>query len=158
LELLEELLANYQGTLLLVSHDRAFVDNVVTSTLVFEGEGKIQEYIGGYQAWLNQRKATAAMNTPSGKIEEPSLAEKSKQIKKLSYKDQKELDEFPKLIEKLETKQSELQALITNTEFYKQEQSEITKKLAECKKIEEELEAAYARWAELEALNEAVKK
>src|SRR6202035_2299439 len=103
LEKLEELLFIYPGTLLLVTHDRAFLDNVVTSTLVFEGKGKIQEYIGGYQDYLRQCKS----NVPKKesvviKNETKKKPDKVKQNKKLSYKEQNELEALPKIIEQLE--------------------------------------------------------
>lgn len=149
LELLEDLLANYTGTLLLVSHDRTFIDNVVTSTLVFEGEGKIQEFIGGYQDWLRQRKVPEQTKSQKVQDEKPSK-EKSRDSKKLSYKDQKELAELPKKIEELEKKQSEWQAKMANPDFYKKGQDEIAASMEKLKTIQLEIEKAYARWSELE--------
>ena len=100
LDLLEELLIDYKGTVILVSHDRAFLNNVVTSTLVFEGDGTINQYVGGYDDWLRQRKTIEQSTSTTGvKIKPKSLLE----VKKLSYKDQRELDELPKKIELLET-------------------------------------------------------
>jgi ABC transport system ATP-binding/permease protein len=153
LELLEELLADFQGTLLIVSHDRAFLDNVVTSTLVFEGEGHIQEYIGGYQDWLLQRKAPLEPVTNEKTAAKPAENEKSKQTKKLSYKDQRELDEFPQRIEKLETQQHELQQQTSDGAFYQQNATKVAETLEKLQQITAELEHAYVRWAELEELS-----
>ena len=151
LELLEELLANYQGTLLIVSHDRTFLDNVVTSTLVFEGNGKIQEYIGGYQDWLRQTKPTVAQTpTTSAKATKDNAnKDKPKQPKKLSYKDQKEAEELPKKIETLEKEQSDLLQITTSADFYQQPQEKITIAMDKLKKLEQDLEVAYRRWEEL---------
>jgi ATP-binding cassette subfamily F protein uup len=154
LELLEERLVDYTGTLLLVSHDRAFLDNVVTSTLVFEGNGRIEEYVGGYEDYLRQRKASFA----SAKINEK---EKNKKVieapiktaensKKLSYKDQLELQELPKKIEKMEAEKKTLQVLMTDPEFYKRSKEEIAKVGQQLNTIESELSKAYQRWEELE--------
>lgn len=147
LELLEELLAEFPGTLLIVSHDRAFLDNVVTSTLIFEGDGKIEEYIGGYQDWLRQRKPP----TPVTKIEtsKPSV-EKVKQPKKLSYQEQKDLIELPKLIEKMEAEQQELQNIISDPAFYQNKAEKIAETLEKLKRLESELKEAYQRWEILE--------
>jgi ATP-binding cassette subfamily F protein uup len=151
LEMLEEKLVDYQGTLLLVSHDRAFLDNVVTSVFVFEQEGVINEYIGGYAEWFvldEQRKQQAAKSKPVDTIKN----EKAKAKKKLSFKEQKELDTLPNIIDQLEAEQVKLTELISGAEFYKQEQSDINKTLEKVKETEQELEQAYKRWDELEAL------
>jgi ATP-binding cassette subfamily F protein uup len=154
LELLEELLMDFTGTLLLVSHDRAFLDNVVTSTLVFEGQGRIGEYVGGYSDWLRQRKATAPAAAGGGKAKpKPAPAtppDASGKPKKLSYKDQRELDGLPARIESLETEQSELQAVTSDPDFYRQEPDTITATLARLEALSAELEACYVRWEELE--------
>jgi ATP-binding cassette subfamily F protein uup len=148
LELLEELLCQYQGTLLLVSHDRAFLDNVVTSTLVFEGDGVIQEYVGGYQDWLRQRKTSSPRSeTPSTPKTNP---EPAKANKKLSYKEQRELEELPKKLEQLEKQQAELQQLTATPEFYQEKPEAIAKTLADLKSISDTIEKAYARWEDLE--------
>lgn len=152
LELLEELLAQFTGTVLLVSHDRAFLDNIVTSLLVFEGNGKVNEYIGGYQDWLKRseklaiNKKTVDASSPSSVIKETPIRKKDQ---KLSYKEQKELAELPQKIDQLETKQAELIAKTSNPEFYQQAQEKITQALAELKQIEAELANAYSRWEEL---------
>lgn len=150
LELLEELLSDYPGTLLLVSHDRAFLDNVVTSTLVFEGEGVIQEYVGGYQDWLQQRKQVAPPPAEVAKPIESVIAAPARTIKKMSYKEQRELAELPQQIEQLEAEQSKLQTLTTNAEFYQQPAETVKTTLETLQKLTEQLEAAYVRWEELE--------
>lgn len=150
LELLEELLSQYQGTLLIVSHDRTFLDNVVTSTFVFEGNGKIQEYIGGYHDWLNQKKPETS-SKPTQDISKKE--DKPKQNKKLSYKDQRELEELPKKIEQLETEQAELMEITSRSDFYSQSQDVVTQAMDKLKKLETELARAYDRWEELEKNN-----
>ena len=161
LELLEELLCNYDGTLILVSHDRTFLDNVVTSTFAFEGDGVIHEYVGGYEDWLRQSKSrnkqATQKNQPGTKPEtKPATGNTTKKKvaqekpkAKLSYKDQRELDALPGLIEKLETEQLEIQAVMAEADFYKQDASETTKVMARLAELEKELEAAYQRWDEL---------
>lgn len=153
LELLEELLGNYQGTLLLVSHDRAFLDNVVTSTLVFKGQGRIEEYIGGYQDWLRQDPQISADKTVSK--QQAKVKETAKQSTRLSYKDQRELNELPALIEKLEAEQAELHHKIADPQFYQQDAARIASVLDRLKMLEQELTVAYQRW---EALEEMAKK
>jgi ATP-binding cassette subfamily F protein uup len=154
LELLEELLSDYQGTLFLVSHDRTFLDNVVTSTLVFEGEGKIQQYVGGYQDWLRQRK-TANPSKPE-KTPAPTssntLSESNKAIenKGLSSKDQRELETLPKKIEALEAERTTLHALIGTPDFYQKEPAFINQHLEKLKQLEETLQTHYHRWEALD--------
>ena len=147
LELLEEQLLNYKGTLLLVSHDREFIDSIVTSTLVFEGNGKIGEYIGGYNDWLRQRPSVELPRAEKPK-EQKSVAQPA--AKKRSYKIQRELDELPKKIEILENEQSELEQVMSDADFYKQEPKSISATQDRYNAISEELEQAYTRWAELE--------
>ncbi len=144
LELLEELLGNFQGTLLLVSHDREFLDHVVTSTLIFEGQGKIEEFIGGYHDWLQQRKPVQ-IQAVAKKIEKPAKANK-----KLSFKEQQELMLLPKKIEELEKEQQELHALLADPEFYQQNFELVAQTTEKIKKIESDLKMAYQRWEELE--------
>jgi ATP-binding cassette subfamily F protein uup len=152
LELLEELLMDYQGTLLLVSHDRAFLDNVVTRSLVFEGDGRIGEYVGGYSDWLRQKK-TEEKTARQGAVPGSAPAEKEKAQKpgKLSYKDQRELDSLPARIEGLENEQAQLQEAVSDAAFYQQPAEEISTTLARLESIAGELEEGYARWENLEA-------
>jgi ATP-binding cassette subfamily F protein uup len=158
LELLEERLVEYTGTLLIVSHDRVFLDNVVTSVIVFEGNGVVSEYVGGYSDWLaysqSQIKEQAKANKKQAKAEKSQTVEETSKKKKLSYKEQKELTELPATIEALESKQEELNAQIALPEFYQQEQSAINSVLEELAQVGTDLEQAYARWDELEALAE----
>ncbi len=157
LELLEAQLVEWPGTLLLVSHDRVFLDNVVTSTIVFEGEGRIEEYVGGYADWLRQRrKQTKAAITGSragaaaGKSAESAPAPATPP-KKLSYKEQRELEQLPHRIEVLESEHSQLQAKIASPEFYKDGSEGIAKALARATAVEAELLVVYARWDDLES-------
>lgn len=151
LELLEELLSNYEGTLLIVSHDRAFLDNVVTSSLVFEGHGKIQEYIGGYTDWLQQAKRHVKRDEKNV-IKESVITDKQVEKKKLSFKEQQELKELPKKIEKLEAEQSKLQELVATSDFYQQAPDKIANTLSRLKELENEILLIYQRWEELEQL------
>ncbi|MEJ2685609.1 MAG: ATP-binding cassette domain-containing protein, partial [Gammaproteobacteria bacterium] len=152
LELLEELLTGYEGTLLLVSHDRAFLDNVVTSTLAFEGDGRIGEYVGGYQDWLRQRPAPQSGSAPAAAPPAPARrpASGGGKSRKLSYKDQRELDGLPARIEALEAEQQSLQARTSEADFYQQDREAIADTLARLEAVGEELEQAYARWETLE--------
>ncbi len=156
LELLEELLLEYSGTLLLVSHDRAFLNNVVTSTIVMEGNGVINEYSGGYDDWLTQRSAVIPETKPKVKNSEPVVKEeqpaKEKIIvpRKLSFKEERELETLPVKIEKLETEQEELYTLLADVNFYQKGPTEIAKAKAKLEKIEDELLRMYQRWEYLE--------
>ncbi len=156
LELLEELLSEFDGTLLLVSHDRAFLDNVVTSTIVFEGDGKLGEYVGGYQDWYDyqQQHDTSGEiigNKPK-KPENRSIKQVAATAKsaKLSYKDQRELDSLPEKIESLESKQQALDEQINDPGFYQQDQQYIQDKLSDLAEVAQDLEQAYQRWDRLE--------
>jgi ABC transport system ATP-binding/permease protein len=150
LELLEELLSDYQGTLLLVSHDRTFIDNVVTSMLIFTGAGQITEYIGGYNNWQHTIKQTSKVRpeTIKNQQEKSSL----KQQKKLSYKEQKELDDLPKLIENIEAEKNKLEKRIADPEFYKQNANSIKESMNSLQQLESSLRAAFIRWEELEKI------
>ncbi len=155
LELLEELLLNYQGTLLLVSHDRAFLNNVVTSTLVFEGDGRINEYVGGYDDWLWQRQAmekSKAEKKAAPKVAKKPVGEAAVKAKKLSYKDQRELDALPKRLEELEEGVDQLQTTMSDPTFYQQSAEEMAKANEQLQSLETELATAYERWEALEAL------
>jgi len=148
------LLTDYQGTLLLVSHDRAFLDNVVSSTLVLEGNGQIGEYIGGYSDWLRQRPAAAtavaaAAAKPGLTRDEPTPTATATPKRKLSFKDQRELDLLPARIEQLETDIAARGEAMTAPEFFKQHAAEITKANDAVAKLQAELDGVYARWAEL---------
>jgi ATP-binding cassette subfamily F protein uup len=158
LELLEEKLVDFDGTLLLVSHDRAFLDNVVTSVFVLDGSGEVDELVGGYTDWINHVKQTKqAEAVKVTKQEKPAAPAPTRTAtkKKLSFKEQQELAKLPELIDELETKQAELNRQISEPEFYKQDPITVAKTLDELKQIDEKLEQVYLRWDELEALTEA---
>ena len=148
LELLEDLLADYAGTLLLVSHDRTFLDNVVTSTLVFEGEGKVGEYVGGYEDWARQRAAAERTEAPK-RASAPIEDRRGNGTRKLSYKEQRELEALPGKIESLEAEQSQYHKLMGDGGFYKQPGDKITAAIGRLEAITRELEECYARWESL---------
>lgn len=150
LELLEELLMEYPGTLLIVSHDRAFLNNVVTSTLVFEGDGQVKDYAGGYDDWLRQKQATAAQAQAATVKQEPIRA-KPERAKKLSFKDRRKLETLPQLIEQLETEQADLHQKMADPAFYQQGGAEIARLTNDLETIHQRLQTAYARWEELES-------
>jgi ATP-binding cassette subfamily F protein uup len=151
LELLEELLIGYDGTLLLVSHDREFLDHVVTSTLVFEGGGRIAEYVGGYADWLAQRPAIVKKSAPAPE-EAPKPRGKSERPRKFLNREQRELDELPGVIERLEVEHAEIAAKLADPATYQRESESVPRLQAELADNESRAHAAYARWEELEAL------
>lgn len=159
LELLEELLGDYTGTLLLVSHDRDFLDNVVTSTLVLEGEGKVGDYIGGYSDSLRQRPAptqTAMAVAKASATAAPAAAPAAPVAdvapkRKLSFKDARELEQLPAKIEQLELDVEGLTAAMNDPSFYTRTSAEVTAHTQKLTKVQAELDAAYARWQELDA-------
>jgi ATP-binding cassette subfamily F protein uup len=151
LELLEERLMEYSGTILLVSHDREFLNNVVTSTLVFEGDARVKEYAGGYDDWLAQR----ALEPPSAPEKVPVKVKKprpdAKRVRRLSYHEKRELEALPELIEKLEAEQERLHEAMSAPAFYQGNRDEIVAVTCELKSVEERLAEAYQRWERLEA-------
>jgi ATP-binding cassette subfamily F protein uup len=169
LELLEQLLLDFDGTILLVSHDREFLDNVVTSTLVFEGEGRVAEYVGGYTDWLRQRaRATAAgkaasttnvsSSTAAPSITSPlpvaaSTTEAPRKVAKLSYKLQRELDGLPARIEELEKELGAINARIEAADFYQQSKTATSAVLAELASKQLEHDTCFERWLELSGEN-----
>jgi ABC transport system ATP-binding/permease protein len=153
LELLEDLLADYKGTLLLVSHDRSFLDNVVTSTLVFEGGGKVGEYVGGYEDWARYRERMAAEGLQSSMQSLPATAPAPKpkaKSAKLSYKEQRELETLPGRIEALEAEQAQLHAELSDESLHRGAREKIAAAAARLEELSRELEACYARWQDLE--------
>ena len=152
LELLEELLLDFPGTLLLVSHDRVFLDNVVTSCLVFEGGGRVREYVGGYSDWLRQRPAPepVAAATPKPAPKPTTRPVPPPAPGKLSYRERRELEQLPAHIEALEQRQRDWQARTADPAFYQQEPAAVARQLAELRALDTELEAAYERWEALE--------
>jgi ATP-binding cassette subfamily F protein uup len=155
LELLEGLLVDWPGTLLLVSHDRTFLENVVTSTLSFEGEGRVQEYVGGYEDWLRQRTVAVAPSpspTPLSATPQPvNRSAGSPTRRKLAYHEQREFDQLPSRIESMEARVTELEAAIAHQDFYKEPQAAIAEKMASLEQLKADLLAAYARWDELDS-------
>jgi ABC transport system ATP-binding/permease protein len=157
LELLEELLADYPGTLILVSHDRDFLDNVVTSSLVMEGNGRVGEYVGGYTDWLRQRPVAAApvgapkltpQVAPTPAVATPATQPSGK--RKLGYKEQRELDQLPALIESLEAQVAQATARIASPELYREGNDKVLAANQALSGLQAKLDAAYARWNELD--------
>ena len=161
LEVLEQTLLEYEGTLLVVSHDRAFLDNVVTSLLAFEGGGKIREVVGGYAEWqrikaqeaLNDPADKSKVSAPVAKMPEPVNTQPTTSPKprtKLSYKDQRELEQLPAQIDAMEAEQAELTAQTADAAFYQKDAASIQTVMDRLVTLGEALNTAYARWAELD--------
>jgi len=161
LELLEDLLGAYRGTLLLVSHDREFIDNVVTSTLVLEGDGHVGEYVGGYSDWLRQSSPARHSResgdpAPLAAVPEKALDfrfrgnDKEKDKRKLSYKDARELELLPARLEALEAEMAARTQAMHDPAFFKQDSATVTAANQALAALQAELDAAYARWQELE--------
>jgi ATP-binding cassette subfamily F protein uup len=154
LELFEALLVEYEGTVLLVSHDRAFLNNVVTSTLVFEDGGRLSEYVGGYDDWLRQRPPPAAAAEP--KPPQPARPrEKPARPRTLTFKERFELEALPARIEALEEETRALRATLADPEFYRTAGAEVARVNASLAAQEAALAAAYDLWAELESIRES---
>jgi len=152
LELLEERLLDYSGTILLVSHDRAFLNNVVTSTIVFEGNGHLEEYVGGYDDWLRQRQMPENPET-SAKGAKPRREKASREKNKLSYRETRELEALPEMIETMEKEKAEIIAAISSPEFYvRSNPAQMTAANTRLEALEKELNEAYQRWEQLENL------
>ena len=166
LDLLEERVAGFDGTLLLVSHDRAFLDRVATSLLVLEGDGRVQEFVGGWsdwRAWRDERDARLQQDTlqqrpKSSAIEKETDASfvastdiSATKRRKLSFKEQREFEAMPQRIEELEARKSELDTHVADPTFYSRPQAELRDTLAALQALSTEIETAYDRWAELEA-------
>ena len=147
LDLLEELLADFGGTVFLVSHDRDFLNRTVTGTLVFEGEGEVGEYVGGYDDWLRQRPQPAAPAPPPKPVREKPAKERPR---KLTFKERQELSELPQRIEELEARQAALHAKMADPAFYREAGDAVAAARKRLEELEGELAAAYARWSELE--------
>jgi ATP-binding cassette subfamily F protein uup len=149
LDLLETLLVEFTGTLLLVSHDRAFLNNVVSSTLVFEvdetKQSNVREYVGGYDDWLRQRPVLESITPKS----EKKAASAPPKTRKLSWKEARELETLPLQIEKMEARQAEIGAMMAQPAFYQSDPAAATRAMAELKQIESDLARDYARWDEL---------
>ena len=154
LELLEDLLLEYSGTVLVVSHDRAFLNNVVTSTLVFEGKGRVQEYAGGYDDWLRQGRTHPEKATPVIKDRKERVKARPAGPRKLSFKETRELEELPALIETLEQEQKKLFEAMTDGSLYRDDGKAAARAGTRLHELEELLQETYGRWEELETLRE----
>jgi ATP-binding cassette subfamily F protein uup len=153
LELLEELLMQYDGTLFIVSHDRTFLDNVVTQVIAFEGDGKLMEYVGGYEDWVRVKKFEAAQKSSAAlpqKSTAKTIAEKPKTSAKLSFKEQRELDEMPQRIEVLEREQEEITAALGAGALFRDNPSHAKQLQQRATEIENELLQLMVRWEALE--------
>jgi ATP-binding cassette subfamily F protein uup len=158
LELLEELIAEFEGTVLLVSHDRVFLDHIVTSTLAFEGNGRVTEYVGGWEDYLRQSTRSGALQRRANEPEAasgrggrpPRSSQSSGTRRKLSYNEQRELESLPAHLEALEVEQQRLRAEVESPEFYRERADHIRAVLARLEQIGQELDTAMARWLELE--------
>ena len=155
LDLLEERLIEYPGTVLLISHDRAFLDHVVTSTIVFEGHGEVNEYIGGYQDWLRQSRPATTQTQKTKKDKTRKLGKKpgnilGKNANKLSYTERVELGKLPAKLEKLEEQQKRLHEHMAQAGFYQQDKAQITQVQQQLAEFDAELETVFLRWEELE--------
>jgi len=155
LELLEELLADYAGTLLLVSHDREFLDRVVTGTLVLEGDGRVGEYVGGYSDWL---RVAGARRAPRDEVKAPPLVRAAiadrqpapPPRRKLGYREARELEQLPQRIETLEADLAALTEAVQDAAFYQQDAAAIAAANRKLSELQAELDACYERWQELE--------
>jgi ATP-binding cassette subfamily F protein uup len=152
LELLEELVSDFEGTVLLVSHDRVFVDRVVTSTLAFEGDGRVEEYIGGYHDYLRQRPARVPAETRGASVLPKPQKRAKAGPRKLSYNEQREFDALPDRITALEEEQQRLKDESASAEFYKSPAAHIHEVLARIDAVQVELDAALGRWLELDSI------
>jgi len=154
LELLEEMLMEYQGTVLLVSHDREFLNNIVTSTIVFEGDGRLAEYVGGYDDWLRQRSLSSPGVTE--KVKKKEKLEKSRpqrvRLRTLTFKEKKEIETLPALIESMEAERAGLYETLADPDFYRQDGSRIPTVKARMAELDKEISAAYERWELLESI------
>ncbi|MDP1544886.1 MAG: ATP-binding cassette domain-containing protein [Anaerolineales bacterium] len=154
LEILESLLLDYEGTLLLVSHDRAFLNNLVTSALILDGSADVKEFVGGYEDWqkqLDEAPASKATTKPASTTQAESKADGKPAVRKLSYNEKRELEELPQRIQMIEEEQYQLTVKMEAPSFYQQESAIITKAVERLAQIHEELSLAYERWAELES-------
>jgi ATP-binding cassette subfamily F protein uup len=159
LELFEEYVADFPGTLLLVSHDRAFLDHVVTSLLVFEGDGAVREFVGGYSDWTRYRQRQAARAAPASERRAPVAAAAStarssagRTTPRLSYQAQRELSALPERLQALEAEKGQLESQLADGSLYRGAPETLHARLQRLAAIASELEAGYARWAELEAM------
>jgi ATP-binding cassette subfamily F protein uup len=154
LDLLEELLFEFSGTVLLVSHDRAFLNNVVTSTLAFEGGGAVREYVGGYDDWLRQRPSAERGEGTKKPAKKPRRRSRDDRPRTLSFKEKRELGSLPEEIEALEREQGELYAAMEEPGFYRDGGEEVVRTTERLAKLEKLIEELLSRWEELETIRE----
>jgi ATP-binding cassette subfamily F protein uup len=152
LELLEDMLIEYPGTLLLVSHDREFLNNVVTSTLALEGEGRVKEYAGGYDDWLRQRQPEAAPAAEPAPAKAAPARTAKERRRRLTYQEQRELEALPERIVVLEAELSQWHASMADPALYRQDAAEIVKAKTRLQSLENDVAEAYQRWEALETL------
>jgi ATP-binding cassette subfamily F protein uup len=153
IDLLEDLLISYTGTILLVSHDRAFINNIVTSTIVFEGDSVVKEYVGNYDDWLRQRQQEVKSSKASAAIQRgTSLDQKPRTKLKLGFRQQKELDALPQAIEHMEREQQTLFQVMGDPELYKKDKADIVATNDRLEELKRLLTEAYTRWEQLEQL------
>jgi ABC transport system ATP-binding/permease protein len=151
LELLEEMLMEYKGTVLLVSHDREFLNNIVTSTIVFEGDGKLVEYVGGYDDWLRQREQAVPMG--KGKAAKTGKTRRQREhVRTLTFKEKRELEAVPSLIETLEAEREGLYKTLSDPDFYKEVGDKLPEIKARIEALDKDIPAAYERWEFLESI------
>jgi ATP-binding cassette subfamily F protein uup len=153
LELLEELLLEYSGTLLLVSHDREFLNNVVTSTMVLNGQGRVREYVGGYDDWLQQARLEKTDESAADQKPKQQDKKKTERARKLSFNENRELEALPGKITELETELASLHEKLSDPDFYRAEGAAVQTITARMTELESELAACYTRWDELEKIN-----
>ncbi len=165
LELLEDRIMEYPGTVIIVSHDRMFLNNVVTGTIAFEGNAEVQEYVGGYDDWVRQRPQPEEETKPKAAKPKPQKSAPEKRPEKLSYKEQREFDaleieiiELPAMIEKLEADVEEMQQLMADPEFYKKSGEEMAAAQTKLESLETEHENIFERWEEVEEKLEEYRK
>jgi len=154
LDLLQEVLSEYDGTLLLVSHDRDFLDRVVTSTIAVEGDGNVQEYPGGYDDYLRQRPQEKTSAQVKEKIIDKPKDQPKKSKAKLSYKDQRELDMLPQKMEKLAAEKEKLESEMADPDLFGKNPDKFQKASDRLKAVQDELDQCEERWLELEMLQE----
>ena len=152
LEILENMLLEFSGTLILVTHDRTFLDNLVTETLILSGDGQVHPFIGGYEDWKKEKETAIKKQAEreEGKKAAPTLRGTKKAPKKLTYKEEQELAAIPAKIEALETEQAALNASLSDSAFYQAKNDEVAQAVARLKVIENELLTLYARWEALD--------
>ena len=153
LDLLEELLLDYSGTILLVSHDREFLNNVVTSTMSITKDGRVREYVGGYDDWLRQSAAENLVEDSARQREQARPRRQSERPRKLSFKEERELEALPDRISALEEELESLHRTMADPEFYRTAGAGVSKVKERLEGLEAELDEAYKRWEELEAFN-----